>query len=114
MQTRKSGGGGSGKQQNGPIQEESPRLTGNNQNSNKKKPKIEETKGVTLEDIKDIILMKEITQIQIDFIEQRYREQDYQWDTEVLELDEYVVAVDIEGDNSQSQAQIEQMIRDKD
>jgi hypothetical protein len=62
MQTRKSGGGGIGKQMNGPIQEESPRLTAEIQNSNKKKLKIEETKGVTLEDIKDIILLKEITQ----------------------------------------------------
>jgi hypothetical protein len=29
-------------------------------------------------------------------IEEKYREQAYDWDSEVIELDEYAVAVDIE------------------
>lgn len=45
-------------------------------------------------------------------IEEKYREQAYDWDSEVIELDEYAVAVDIETQGP-STIIIEQIIQDK-
>ena len=45
-------------------------------------------------------------------IEEKYREQAYDWDSEVIELDEYAVAVDIETQGP-SAIIIEQIIQDK-